>query len=869
MNMGLRYKGFISYNRRDVLIAEKLQRYLEQPELLGITEPLGAFFRDQTELAANDVLQDSIMGALDDSEWLIVVCSPQATDHSDRNWVERECSYFINGLNRGEHCLLLIAPTSPDEGNLFDWFPKAAMGHQERLAADARDRSDGWDKAIIKICAAILGEPLSKLYDRYLIFEARQHYQSSLQKASHLIALHQYEEAESQLLSLVMTNQLVDFRNMEWRYLLAQCNQDIGRYGVKGRVTSAAIYPEIQALFIGTAQGFLYRFHLLDSTLVFEGKAHKGTVETIQRKSDSEIITAGDDGYIKVWSSDSGLLVNSFHKQSDLFPHMAETFRAFITMHQPTPLAMNHNRTRIARVTGSTVTMWDLASGESVLFHIPQYKSGSIRNSLDHWHSIAFPNGMEETLVISSFDELISWNIASHDLLFCRHAEGNERFIGLSADGRLLVTKTGDTTIRMVEVVGNIEFPKVIHSDLQDMDFVACEKGSNSYRLLMSQRKSKLFIWTISGGEAAFGKPSVYPIEPTELLHIGMYEDFLLGIGNPSANQAALWKFTESPHVMLESVYDFELSTDRRYALAVVGLPETFILFALHSFEKIAAVRESYLSNVCVDVDEARQIFVTAGDGKEAIDVYHWDGTPMHRIPIRNLHDSPLLRLIRVFCTKVILHEHSRLIAGCSDGSIRIFDIHQTEPAQIISMHQSSIVCMVFEPASCSLLSVDKQNHMILWHAHEGALDFICRRMDEDGIKAVEFLPDRRIAAATSNGRIKLYNFNLQPVESREAGHSEVLSLQATLDGTRLMSVSGHGQIKLWCTNPFEEVHQVDPTIKTRKAAFSHAEETLIVLSDDHQLLAYDLMPAGVNTIRDIEAWKTTRRQLVVRSLKV
>lgn len=103
MTLPVRYRAFISYSRADRVFAKKLQRQLEAyvlPSALRAMEPgvrrqarsLRPIFRDEDELVPGEDLPDRIRRALTQSQFLIVVCSPDA---GKSKWVEREVNDFI------------------------------------------------------------------------------------------------------------------------------------------------------------------------------------------------------------------------------------------------------------------------------------------------------------------------------------------------------------------------------------------------------------------------------------------------------------------------------------------------------------------------------------------------------------------------------------------------------------------------------------------------------------------------------------------------------------------------------------------------------------------------------------------------------
>ncbi|HEX6913240.1 MAG TPA: TIR domain-containing protein [Longimicrobium sp.] len=135
---GHRYAAFISYRHvePDAGWARWLHRAIEEyrvPAQLvarGAPPRLGSVFRDEEELAASHSLSTSIEAALEQSRWLIVVCSPRAPGS---RWVNEEVLRFRQ-LGRGDRILALLIEGEPEAA-----FPPALRdASPEPLAADAR-----------------------------------------------------------------------------------------------------------------------------------------------------------------------------------------------------------------------------------------------------------------------------------------------------------------------------------------------------------------------------------------------------------------------------------------------------------------------------------------------------------------------------------------------------------------------------------------------------------------------------------------------------------------------------------------------------------------------------------------------------------
>ncbi len=141
----MRYNAFISYKHAelDMYVAKKVHKGLETfkvPRAVakksGIKK-IERVFRDQEELPIGSDLGDNIVGALRETEYLIVICSPRT---KESYWVAKEIDTFIQMHGR-EKILAVLIEGEPDEA-----FPDAILTDSEGnpvepLAADVRGAS--------------------------------------------------------------------------------------------------------------------------------------------------------------------------------------------------------------------------------------------------------------------------------------------------------------------------------------------------------------------------------------------------------------------------------------------------------------------------------------------------------------------------------------------------------------------------------------------------------------------------------------------------------------------------------------------------------------------------------------------------------
>jgi len=175
------YKAFISYSHQDephaAWLHQALESYRVPRRLAGLKSQHGVVpgkltpvFRDRDELSSATDLSEKITTALDESESLIVICSPASAQSP---WVNEEIRLFKT-FGRAERIFCIIVdgdPQSDEPGKAC--FPPALLENEgglkhEPLAADLRKWADGKSLAKLKLVAGILGIRLDELRRRDL-----------------------------------------------------------------------------------------------------------------------------------------------------------------------------------------------------------------------------------------------------------------------------------------------------------------------------------------------------------------------------------------------------------------------------------------------------------------------------------------------------------------------------------------------------------------------------------------------------------------------------------------------------------------------------------------------------------------------------
>jgi len=165
--------AFISYNHRDVKMAKWLHKKLESYKLpseihneFEDSKYLRPVFRDQEDLNTG-VLSDELRKHLDNSQYLVVICSP----HSAKSeWVSTEVRTFIE-WGRLKFIIPFIIDGTPNSQNENECFPLSlreyVSAHPDQELLGINISEIGRDKAFVRVVSRMLGVSFDELWKRH------------------------------------------------------------------------------------------------------------------------------------------------------------------------------------------------------------------------------------------------------------------------------------------------------------------------------------------------------------------------------------------------------------------------------------------------------------------------------------------------------------------------------------------------------------------------------------------------------------------------------------------------------------------------------------------------------------------------------
>lgn len=373
------YDAFISYRHAepDKFVAENLHRYLEAfkpPKSIlksgkASRARIERVFRDKDELPLTSNLEDPLVNALKQSEYLIVICSPRLKESV---WCRKEIETFIAYHGR-ENIFAVLVEGEPEEAfpeellyvDEYFYYSDGTQGVNRRvlepLAADVR--AQGGKKEMLKalksemlrLLAPMFGVTYDDLRQRHRERKLKKIAAISLAAAvlclvigafSTAAALHikkQKEQIEAQADEIVQQADEISAQNQrlleEQAKSLAEKSLLLLEEGDReGAVLTArqalSEYEEIEMPYTPEAKYALTEsMHVYDSGNVTKAKYQitaSGIIDCLLVSPDGKIALTHDNvGTLMIWDAESGKLIDTREDAGNLF---TENHAVFIDM---------------------------------------------------------------------------------------------------------------------------------------------------------------------------------------------------------------------------------------------------------------------------------------------------------------------------------------------------------------------------------------------------------------------------------------------------------------------------------------------------------------------------------------------------------
>lgn len=436
-----KYFVFISYsskdNEDDNKWAEWLRHELEHwhlPTTYNGVKPqrdnLREVFRDRDGFSAGLEWDKQVKPILENSQNLIVLCSPNAKKSEA---VNEEVKFFVD-TGKEEHIFpFIIEGNGPD-----DCFPPALK--RNKVGGDV-NKDGGREDAFLKVVAGMLGVEFHDLRNKYQLEKIEQE---------------QIEREKKE-----------NLQRLQSRYVAEKAEKLIteGDYYLARRLALEILPQNIKKKdrpYVAEAEAFLRKACEKENAVLI---SHTGTVrKAVFNSNESKIISNSYDGQLFVWNAKSGALIGK--KDSiDLFA-VHPTLPIIATASFDTIIIRNAKSLKCIckpfvhpRFSAENTIVWSVAFSKYGDYVVSGTSNGyvcvwDIRGTL----LLSFPheNGedlavhdinadVENTIITTTHDSTKVWRLDGEKIIFCKylHKHENEKYqkchVKISNDGQFVV----------------------------------------------------------------------------------------------------------------------------------------------------------------------------------------------------------------------------------------------------------------------------------------------------------------------------------------------------------------------------------------------------------------------------------------------
>ncbi|MBN1622872.1 MAG: TIR domain-containing protein [Clostridia bacterium] len=802
------YDAFISYRHTypDILIAERLHRLLETyktPHHLvkqGIRRGLPRVFRDKEELPTSSDLNSDIDRALQQSRFLIVICSPRTPESK---WVKGEIDRFKE-LHGNDKILAILIEGEPSQS-----FPPEIFGVSrtigekngsqyeinkvtEPLAADVRAENNRESLKKLKneklrILAPILGCRYDDLRQRHRERKIKRWILLSSVLAAFfflfgiftLIQLNLVRESEARAVKSeriaidneqkALANERIAKEN-EQKALSSESTalSAMSRYQLDDGNRLEAMRLALDALpydmddpqrpYVYEAEIALYNAFYSNP---YQGriilKGHKEQVQHLEFSKDGSMLaTASEDYTVLIWRTVNGT------KLAELTGHSGPVIHC----------SFNSDGTKLATSsTDGTVRIWDTETGKE-LIAIGDFKS--LQNSV-------FSPDDNSVITLSNIGYQW-WDTLEGKELLLFESNRDEYVDSFNTDSGLAVVGIADgqsesTTKKYSYYVMNIVKGTALYKIDLEGNRLICSSISADAAKVATVINDSMDVWDAFSGDHLIALDGVDTIP----VNISFSPDGKYIFGESAEDIVYIWECNSGKRI--GKIPQSRLTTFNWTLIDVAGdlqrfhmMPDLFVSNKPASFSSNGNKLVIYSSSGEIQIF-SNEIF-TGSYWKERTVDGHKAG-PQYAV------FSP---------------DDSFLAVSYDDNSVCIFDTHPG-----VECTFSEDICGyttdIFNPDGTRILSNKEAGKLSVWNASSGGPEH--EFQTEDGYTSVAvFSPDgRKIAGSYNDDKVMLWDADTYMEIAAFTGHgSKVTCLFFNHDSSLLAVGSENGSVRVWDT---------------------------------------------------------------------
>ena len=784
------YQAFISYSHAaDGRLAPALQSALHRFAKPWYRLRAIRVFRDKTTLAATPTLWPSIERALGQSDYFLLLASPEA---AASEWVRREVSYWIDRRSEDRDKILIILTGGSlvwDAGNHdFDWTRTDALPRtleriftQEPLFLDLRWarkeeqlslRHPEFRDSIATLAATLHNRPKDEISGE----EVRQY----------RIARRLAWFGVTALVILTMLASGLGYFANEKRIEAEQQQQialarQLAAQATLANVQQAHLLPQSVLLSleglrryrsVETEQGLRERVALLPKP-IRELRA-PGMVLALGISADGKLMAAAGGRSARLWDVASG-------RQIATLDH-GDVVRA-IALHPD-------GRYFVTGGWDKTAQIWDLTDGARIARL--QHEDGveAMLFSPDGKYLVTTVSGLERRHAHCAS----IWQIPDERALtrVCHAQEGPIQAVAFATDGRRFATASLDRSVRIWETASGREVMRLMHDAA--VDAIALDRAGT--HLASGSQNGRVRKWDLRTGKEI---PGLFMSHQGAVKAVSFSPDDRMIVTGSEDHTARVWDAENGREVGRmaheAAVNTAILSPDGKEIATLDGTHSARVWRVADGQESMRAVHEATVNAVVFSRDGR---FLISGSG---------------HIEMK---------------TRRVIHAAAVLWDRSEGRTISRFG------------HGDSVDELVFSPDSRYVATASWDHTARVSDSSTGEERF--RIAHGDKVGAIAFSGDSRRLASGSTDGVRVVDLEHGRVTTLDAGTSLVRALAFSPDGKRLASGSVDGTARVWDIGTGTELFQFRHTDVVPHASFS---------PDGKHLFTYDRKVASLRNAID------------------